>query len=72
MVELLRTAHNIQQLPPASAIVVGSAAEETNYKEIQRSQADELVRKDREGVQRNLEREAEQIKTALEQKSLFE
>ncbi len=65
LVELLRAAHNIQPLPPPSAIVVGKATRETDYQQIQQSEADELVRKDREGVRRNLEQEAEQIKAVL-------
>lgn len=71
LVELLRTAHNIHPLPPPSAIVLGSATRESDYKEIQQSEADDLVRKDRDGVRHNLEQEAEQIKSVLGVKSLL-
>jgi len=65
LVELLRVAHNVQDLPPPSAIVVGTATKEADYKEITPSEGDQLARSDRESVQRNLEREAGRIKSAL-------
>ena len=57
-------------LTSAPGIIVGSATKEADYKETQQSEAEELVRKDGEGVQRNLEQEAEQIKSALGVKPL--
>jgi hypothetical protein len=64
-VELLRAAHNVQDLPPPSAIVKGAAANEADYEQISEAEAQDLARKDREGVQQNLEREAEKIQSLL-------
>lgn len=70
LIELLRAAHNVQPLPPPSALVVGSASNETGYKDVPESEAKELVRKDNEGVRLNLEKEAQRIKSMLGVKSL--
>ena len=65
LVELLRTAHNVQPLPPPSAIVTGAAADEASYRLISEPEAQELALKDREGVQQNLLREVERIQSLL-------
>jgi len=65
MVEFLRAAHEIEYLPRPSGIVAGSAADESTYKDISAEEADELARKDREGVQRLLWLEADKIQSSL-------
>ncbi len=65
LVELLRAAHNVRDLPPPSGIVEGSAANEANHRELPSQQAEEIARQDREGVRRMIEREAEKIVTSL-------
>jgi hypothetical protein len=65
MVEILRHAHNIRDLPPPSGIVVGSAANPGDRKDLTAAAAQALVQGDREAVTRNLLQEASRIQSAL-------
>jgi uncharacterized SAM-binding protein YcdF (DUF218 family) len=65
LIDLLREAHNIQNLPPPSAIVKGSAANEADYVGVSAQEAEQLALKDRDGVQRNIRREADRLLSSL-------
>lgn len=65
LIEVLRAAHNVQPLPPPSGIVIGRAANESDYKEISAAEAARLASADEAGVRRNLEEEVAQIRSAL-------
>jgi hypothetical protein len=65
LAQLLRVFHNVRELPAPAAIVAGDAGNAENYQDLQPVEANELLDKDRDGVTKNLEEEAQRIKSAL-------
>ncbi|HEY3972241.1 MAG TPA: hypothetical protein VGM18_04505 [Candidatus Sulfotelmatobacter sp.] len=70
LVQILREAHNIQPLPPPSAVVLGSLTDTTQYKPLSPSEAMELQRQDEAEVQRLLISEADKIRESLQSAQL--
>jgi len=65
MINLLRAARNIQPLPPASALILGSPKDSAQYKALSPAEAEELQRKDEMGVEELLRSEVERMRAAL-------
>jgi hypothetical protein len=63
LVRILREAHNIQPLPPASALVAGTAKDSTQYKPLSAAEALQLQQQDNAGVEKMLRSEVDQIRS---------
>ncbi len=58
---LLRAAHNVQELPPPTGLVKGSAADENNYQDLSPMEAAGIATGDNEEVQKKLIAEASRL-----------
>jgi hypothetical protein len=65
IVEFLKAAHNIHDLPPPAGLVRGSAANESDRHELSSTEAERLARQDKNGVDRMLAAEAQNILMTL-------
>lgn len=65
IIEFLRAAHEIRDLPPPAGIVKGSASNEADHRQIDQLEAARIALEDKLGVDEMLGREAQQIITGI-------
>jgi len=65
IIDFLKAAHEIRELPPPSGIVKGSASNEADHQRIDKLEAARMALEDKLGVEEMLGRETQQILTGI-------